>query len=465
MPPELVLGNANYRAEMSGLAPAARHLHPHQRHRSRARRRGPLPRARGQWPLAVRRVLRGRESPPDAARVLRPDEGRAGAAGLRLRPPAAREAVRGGTPEGVLDPQVVLLSPGVFNSAYFEHVFLAREMGVPLVEGRDLVVENDRVYMRTVAGPVQVDVIYRRLNDDFLDPEAFNPESMLGVAGLMRAYRKGTVALANAIGTGVADDKAVYAYVPRLIRYYLDRGPDHRQCRDADLPRAGCAGLYARPSGRAGGQAGRRIGRLRHHDRAARDQGRDGAGPRAAAGRSRQLHQPADDRPVRGADPDRGCGRAPPRRPAAVRGHRPRRTWVLPGGLSRVALKRGSLVVNSSQGGGSKDTWVLAERAGMTRLLSRSAENLFWLARYIERDGKSRPHPRRPGDLRPRQRRRAGLASGPGDQRRRRGVLQAPRRGRQRHRAALLRHRRGPTRPRSSPPSTPRARTPAPCAR
>ena len=112
-------------------------------------------------------------------------------------------------PAGVLDPQVVLLSPGVFNSAYFEHVFLAREMGVPLVEGRDLVVENDRVFMRTVAGPVPVDVIYRRLNDDFLDPEAFNPESMLGVPGLMRAYRKGTVALANAIGTGVADDKAV----------------------------------------------------------------------------------------------------------------------------------------------------------------------------------------------------------------------------------------------------------------
>ena len=201
-------------------------------------------------------------------------------------------------PEGVLDPQVVLLSPGVFNSAYFEHVFLAREMGVPLVEGRDLVVENDRVFMRTVAGPVPVDVIYRRLNDDFLDPEAFNPESMLGVAGLMRAYRKGTVALANAIGTGVADDKAVYAYVPRLIRYYLGRGPDHRQCRDPDLPRARRPGLHAGPSGRAGGQAGGRIGRLRHHHRAARDQGRDRTRPRAAAGRPRQLYQPAGDRPL-----------------------------------------------------------------------------------------------------------------------------------------------------------------------
>ena len=162
-------------------------------------------------------------------------------------------------PEGVLDPQVVLLSPGVFNSAYFEHVFLAREMGVPLVEGRDLVVENDRVFMRTVAGPVPVDVIYRRLNDDFLDPEAFNPESMLGVPGLMRAYRKGTVALANAIGTGVADDKAVYAYVPRLIRYYLAEDPiidnvETRICREPDA-----LGLHAGPSGRAGGQAGGRI--------------------------------------------------------------------------------------------------------------------------------------------------------------------------------------------------------------
>ena len=120
------------------------------------------------------------------------------------------------------NPVIVLLSPGTFNSAYFEHVFLAREMGVPLVEGRDLFVDNDRVYMRTTAGRARVDVIYRRINDDFLDPEVFRPESALGVQGLMRAYFAGNVALANAIGTGVADDKAVYAYMPRIIRYYLD---------------------------------------------------------------------------------------------------------------------------------------------------------------------------------------------------------------------------------------------------
>src|SRR6266849_180296 len=127
-------------------------------------------------------------------------------------------AMREIAPAGCSDPQIVLLSPGVFNSAYFEHVFLAREMGVPLVEGRDLVVEDDRVYMQTTAGLARVDVIYRRVNDDFLDPEAFIPESMLGVRGLMRAYRAGNLALANAVGTGVADDKAVYAYMPRIIR-------------------------------------------------------------------------------------------------------------------------------------------------------------------------------------------------------------------------------------------------------
>ena len=272
-------------------------------------------------------------------------------------------------PPEVSDPQVVLLSPGVFNSAYFEHVFLAREMGVPLVEGRDLVVENDRVFMRTVAGPVQVDVIYRRLNDDFLDPEAFNPDSMLGVAGLMRAYRKGTVALANAIGTGVADDKAVYAYVPRLIRYYLAEEPiidnvETRICREPDAlayTLDHLAELVVKPVGESGGY-GITIG------------------PRATKGeialaRERLLADPANyiSQPVidLSVAPTLIDGAVEPRhvdlRPFAVTG---KTTWVLPGGLSRVALKRGSLVVNSSQGGGSKDTWVLAERAGMTRLLA-----------------------------------------------------------------------------------------------
>jgi uncharacterized circularly permuted ATP-grasp superfamily protein len=263
-------------------------------------------------------------------------------------------------PQDVDQPCIVLLSPGIYNSAYFEHVFLAREMGVPLVEGRDLVVENDRVYMRTVAGPVRVDVIYRRINDDFLDPEAFNPESMLGVPGLYRAYRKGTVALANAIGTGVADDKAVYAYVPRLIRYYLDQEPiidnvDTRICREPEAlayTLAHLEELVVKPVGESGGY-GITIG------------------PRATKGeialaRERLLADPANyiSQPVvdLSVAPTLIEGAVEPRhvdlRPFAVTG---RTTWVLPGGLSRVALKRGSLVVNSSQGGGSKDTWVLQE--------------------------------------------------------------------------------------------------------
>jgi uncharacterized circularly permuted ATP-grasp superfamily protein len=142
-------------------------------------------------------------------------------------------------PRSVLEPQVVLLSPGIFNSAYFEHVFLAREMGIPLVEGRDLTVEDGRVWMRTTAGLAPVHTIYRRLNDDFLDPAVFNPDSLLGVRGLIEAWKRGTVSIANAVGTGVADDKAVYAYMPRIIRYYLSEDPilpnvDTRICAEPD---------------------------------------------------------------------------------------------------------------------------------------------------------------------------------------------------------------------------------------
>ena len=217
---------------------------------------------------------------------------------------------------------MVLLSPGVFNSAYFEHVFLAREMGVPLVEGRDLVVENDRVFMRTVAGPVRVDVIYRRLNDDFLDPEAFNPDSMLGVPGLMRAYRKGTVALANAIGTGVADDKAVYAYVPRLIRYYLAEEPiidnvDTRICREPDAlayTLDHLAELVVKPVGESGGY-GITIGPRATKGEIAL------ARERLLADPANYISQPVIDLSVAPTLID-GRGRAPPRRPAAIRGHR-----------------------------------------------------------------------------------------------------------------------------------------------
>jgi uncharacterized circularly permuted ATP-grasp superfamily protein len=274
--------------------------------------------------------------------------------GLRLQ-----AAMREMAPPGLDDPQIVLLSPGTYNSAYFEHVFLAREMGVPLVEGRDLVVEeDDRVYMKTTSGRSRVDVIYRRLNDDFLDPEAFNPESMLGVAGLMRAYRAGTVALANAIGTGVADDKAVYAYMPRVIKYYLGEeailpNVETHICREPDAlayTLANLDKLVVKPVGEAGGY-GITIG------------------PKASAAelddcRAKLLADPANyiSQPTinLSVSPTLVDGGVEPRhvdlRPFAITGAK---TWVLPGGLTRVALRKGSLVVNSSQGGGSKDTWVL----------------------------------------------------------------------------------------------------------
>ncbi|MGH6929366.1 MAG: circularly permuted type 2 ATP-grasp protein, partial [Dongiaceae bacterium] len=273
--------------------------------------------------------------------------------GLRLG--HAMEAI---APAGIDAPQIVLLSPGIYNSAYFEHVFLAREMGVPLVEGRDLVVDDDRVFMKTTAGLAPVHVVYRRINDDFIDPEVFRADSQLGVPGLMRAYRKGNVSLANAIGTGVADDKAVYAYLPRLIRYYLGE--------DAILPnvethlcaeRDGLAytldhldELVVKPVGESGGYGivvGPRASaaeRAAIRERLRRDPGNYISQPMVRLSVCPTLMEDG----IRPRHVDL--------RPFAVTG---RTTWVLPGGLSRVALRQGSLIVNSSQGGGSKDTWVL----------------------------------------------------------------------------------------------------------
>lgn len=359
IPADLVLGNANYRAEMRDLSlPHGTYIHINGTDLVRGGDgRFRVLEDNGRSPSGVSYVVENRHLMLRSFADLMRD--------LPVRPVSdygrqLLEKLSEAAPPGVSDPQVVLLSPGVFNSAYFEHVFLAREMGIPLVEGRDLVVENDQVYMRTVAGPVRVDVIYRRINDDFLDPAAFNPTSILGVPGLMRAYRKGKVALANAIGTGVADDKAVYAYVPRLIRYYLDQDPiidnvDTRICREPDAlayTLEHLAELVVKPVGESGGY-GITIG------------------PRATKGelalaRERLLADPANyiSQPVidLSVAPTLIEGAIEPRhvdlRPFAVTGQT---TWVLPGGLSRVALKRGSLVVNSSQGGGSKDTWVLRD--------------------------------------------------------------------------------------------------------
>jgi uncharacterized circularly permuted ATP-grasp superfamily protein len=361
VPAELVLGNPNYRPEMQDLKlPHGTYVHINGTDLVRgADGRFRVLEDNGRSPSGVSYVVENRHLMQRSFSDLMRD--------LPVRPVSdygrqLHEKLSEAAPPGVPDPQVVLLSPGVFNAAYFEHVFLAREMGIPLVEGRDLFVENDRVWMRTVAGPLRVEVIYRRINDDFLDPEAFEPTSMLGVPGLYRAYRKGTVALANAIGTGVADDKAVYAYVPRLIRYYLAEDPvidnvETRICREPEAlayTLAHLDELVVKPVGESGGY-GITIG-----PRASRTE-LETARARLEADPANYISQPMIDLSVA---PTLVEGGLEPRhvdlRPFAVTGET---TWVLPGGLTRVALKKGSLVVNSSQGGGSKDTWVLQEVA------------------------------------------------------------------------------------------------------
>jgi len=257
------------------------------------------------------------------------------------------------------DPEVVVLTPGIFNSAYFEHSYLAQRMGAQLVEGGDLVVESDDcVYMRTVAGLTRVDTVYRRINDAFLDPDAFRKDSMLGVPGLIRAWRKGNVALANAPGAGVADDKLVYTYVPDMIRYYLDQDPiipnvPTWRCSDPghlDHVLKHLAELVVKPANESGG-----YGML--------------VGPHASAGEVEKFAELIKANPrnyiaqptlALSTVPTVCAGLIEPRhvdlRPFILQA---RQTAVTAGGLTRVALRKGSLVVNSSQGGGSKDTWIV----------------------------------------------------------------------------------------------------------
>ncbi|WP_035059983.1 circularly permuted type 2 ATP-grasp protein [Andreprevotia chitinilytica] len=255
-------------------------------------------------------------------------------------------------------PTVVVMTPGHYNSAYFEHAFLAQQMGVELVEGRDLFVENEHVYMRTTAGAKQVDVIYRRLDDAFLDPLAFRPDSALGVPGLLSAYRAGNVILANAIGTGVADDKSIYPYVPDMIRFYLSEEPLLKnvptwQCRRPDELShvlANLDELVVKEVHGAGGY-GMLIGPKA--SRAEIDEFRE----RIKADPSNYIAQPTLALSTCPTFVEEGIA---PRhidlRPFVLSG---KTTRIVPGGLARVALKRGSLVVNSSQGGGTKDAWVL----------------------------------------------------------------------------------------------------------
>jgi uncharacterized circularly permuted ATP-grasp superfamily protein len=261
-------------------------------------------------------------------------------------------------PEGSTDPHVVLLTPGVYNSAYYEHTFLAHEMGIDLVEGRDLLVHDNTVYARTTGGLDRVDVIYRRVDDDYLDPVVFNPESTLGVPGLFGAYRAGRVTIANAIGTGVADDKAVYAYVPALIRFYLGEDPilDNVETFLLDDPAQRAIvlerldELVVKPVGESGGY-GMLVGP--HSTPEQRDEMRRRilANPRNYIAQPTLALSTAPCLMKDGVEP-----RHVDLRPYILCG---RSVTVVPGGLTRVALTRGSLVVNSSQGGGSKDTWVL----------------------------------------------------------------------------------------------------------
>ncbi|ACI52000.1 protein of unknown function DUF404 [Gluconacetobacter diazotrophicus PA1 5] len=358
IPADLVLGNANYRPEMEGLdVPGGVYVHINGTDLVRDGNGTFLVlEDNARTPSGVSYVIESRHM---MLRVM-PDL----AAGLDLMPvdeygPRLRHALAEVAPQGVADPEVVLLSPGIYNSAYFEHVFLAREMGVPLVEGRDLVVEGGRVFMRTVAGLRPVHSIYRRLNDDFLDPRVFNPDSMLGVPGLVDAYRRGNVTIANAIGTGVADDKAVYAYMPRIIRYYLSEEPilsnvETHICAEAEglaYTLANLERLVVKPVGESGGY-GLIIGP--HATKTELEEFR----AKLLADPANYISQPVIDLSVCPTLCEAGIeARHVDLRPFAVTG---RSTWVLPGGLSRVALRKGSLVVNSSQGGGSKDTWVLA---------------------------------------------------------------------------------------------------------
>jgi uncharacterized circularly permuted ATP-grasp superfamily protein len=284
--------------------------------------------------------------------------------GLSVRPVAEYpsrllETLESIAPHPMSSPRVVLLTPGIYNSAYFEHSFLAQQMGIQLVEGHDLVVDGGDVFMRTTKGMERVDVIYRRIDDDFLDPEAFRPDSLLGVPGLMAAYKQGRVALANAPGNGVADDKVIYAYVPDMIRYYegedpiLPNVPTYLCWRDDDRAYVleHLAELVVKAANESGGY-GMLVG---PHSTTAE---REDFARRVQANPRNYIAQPtlALSRVPTIVD-DHFEGRHVDLRPYVLCG---KEIYVVPGGLTRVAMKKGSLVVNSSQGGGSKDTWVLS---------------------------------------------------------------------------------------------------------
>jgi uncharacterized circularly permuted ATP-grasp superfamily protein len=358
IPSERVLGNAQYRREMAGMdVPGGIYAHIAGVDIVRA--------GEGEYyvlednlrvPSGVSYMLENRKMMmrlfPElfATRSIRP---------VQHYPDMLLENLRAVGPKGEDNPAVAVLTPGAYNSAYFEHAFLAQQMGVELVEGPDLVVQNDTVFMRTTRGPRRVHVIYRRVDDDFLDPLAFRKDSMLGVPGLFAAYRAGRVTLANAIGTGVADDKSIYPFVPDMIRYYLAEEPILNNVptymlykpKDLEYALANLAKLVIKEVHGAGGY-GMLVGPASSSAEIAAFRDRIVAAP------EKYIAQPT--LALSTCPTFVAAGLAPRHidlRPYVLSGTD---IDLVPGGLTRVALREGSLVVNSSQGGGTKDTWVLA---------------------------------------------------------------------------------------------------------
>lgn len=358
LPAELVLGSSGYRKEMIGFKPpGGTYIHICGTDLIRdAKGEFVVLEDNGRTPSGVSYVLENRAVMKKVFPQLFQD--------IRVKrvedyPQRLREALASVAPEGAGSPPcVVVLSPGPYNSAYFEHSFLARHMGVELVLGPDLFVHDDIVYLKTTRGPQRVDVIYRRLDDDFLDPEAFRPDSLLGVPGLFRAYRAGNVTLANAVGTGAADDKAVYPYVEDMVRFYLgeeailknvktyicDRESDRKYVLD-HLPE-----LVVKAVNESGGY-GMLMGPSSTAAQRAEFAAKIKSNPR------NYIAQPVVTLSTCPTWTEEGLApRHVDLRPYIITG---KSTWILPGGLTRTALVKGSLVVNSSQGGGSKDTWVI----------------------------------------------------------------------------------------------------------
>ena len=361
VPRELVLGNRQFRPEMMGVAI------PHQVYAHIAGIdivRAPDADGQGQYyvlednlrvPSGVSYMLENRRM---MMRLFPDLFSRHPIAPVARYPDMLLEKLRDVAPQGVSDPTVVVLTPGMYNSAYFEHAFLAQQMGVELVEGQDLFVRDEFVFMRTTQGPQRVDVIYRRIDDDFIDPRVFRADSALGCAGLMAAYRAGNVTLANAVGTGVADDKSIYPYVPAMVEFYLGEKPRLRNvhthlCRDPqslDYVLAHLPELVVKEVHGAGGY-GMLVGPAATSAQIA------GFAEKLRAHPEQYIAQPTLALSTCPTYVEAGIA---PRhidlRPFVLSG---KSVSIAPGGLTRVALAEGSLVVNSSQGGGTKDTWVL----------------------------------------------------------------------------------------------------------